>query len=144
MSDLLDTLHNMSKIPAKEINLARAKEFRYFTIEQLRLAGLSLKPLQDRTIARRKMNLGGPLYDTSELAENMQFKNIGENAEAGYFSEGDKVHSDSKKTNLELAVIHTTHHAYPRPFLLNSAERFENEKDDEIIDEIIERWWQDV
>lgn len=143
-SDIFETLDRMKKVPVKSINLSRATRFREYTIEKMKSNSLGLIAILPRTIARRKANLGGVLYDTAELAEDMKAKNIGQNAEAGYYSDDTKKHSGSSATSHDIAVIHSTHTKKPRPFLLNSAVRFEYKEDDLIIDQVFEKWWANV
>lgn len=148
MSDVFKALNNMQKINVAPINLNRAIEFREFTIRKLKAGQLGLMAIKPRTIANRKANLGGPLFDVGELAEGIKAKNsrkgTGKNAEAGYFKDDTEKHSDSDKTNFDLAVIHSDNKKRPRPFLLNSAARFEGSEDVKAVEEAFEEIWQSV
>jgi len=142
--DIFQTLENMKNFPVKQTNLQRAKDFRIYTIAMLIADGLSLIPITDETKRRRLLDIGGPLYDIGEMAHGMKTKNNGNDGEAGYYSNDTENHSNSNITNHDIAVIHSTHPTKPRPFLLNSAIRFENEKDDAIIDKAFDDFWSRV
>lgn len=138
MGELLTIFKKVENINPKVLDSRRGKKYVGFLEQALRENKLNLTPLKPSTIKRRIANLGGPLFDTGETARTARIKEFAEGVDAGFF-QGDKM----IRGKIDAAHLMTIHaegrgHNPKRDWHETSAEKFDAEQDDKIIDEYLD------
>ena len=133
------------------INKNRAHGFLKFTKTQLRANALGLAANKGN-YATRKFKVVGhviPMIYSKVMINHManRVNRKDKSVESGYYADDSRKHPDSKLTIFQVAVINNSGSGVtpPRPFIGNSAHRFNKELDNKIIskevDKILKKAW---
>lgn len=139
IKEVISGIRRLSKTDFSKLDMSRGKKYVSVLQEYLRKNKLGLTPIKPATVKSRISNLGGPLFDTGETARSATVKKKEGIVQAGFFS-GDKT-IRGKIDAAHLMIIHQEGRGNnpERDWLNPSSEKYEDEEDEKILEEFVNK-----